>query len=452
MNVGIESYLSQQGMEYQIEENTAPTTIGSEAVFVRAILFRDELGLLMAILPADHFLNYDKLCQILGRDLTPLTKEELANLYGEYRFDFIPPIPEILGAVAVVAEGLDAKREIYFLPGSADKIMRVNVNGKNSLWNKANYASFSEPISNLDSPKRQEAKHGSFNQFVAARMKKRIEETYEIPSMPHIARDLMALRVNTKATAEDLARVVENDPSLVTQIISWARSPYYGYTGKIESVEDAIIRVLGYELVMNLALGLSLGQCLHVPLEGSLGLRAYWLESMYAAVTMHSLALRMKVPQRPLLGLVHLGGMLHNFGRLILAHLFIPQFKKLELATLANPHVPISIIEQQVIGIQHEELAEWALDHWHLPEEVIVCATHHHEDQYQGPHENYVKLINLALRMMKQHGFGDGDQVQISEELVNELGLTFEDIAQVEKQIFSHKDEMVRLSKQMLGE
>ncbi len=53
---------------------------------------------------------------------------------------------------------------------------------------------------------------------------------------------------------------------------------------------------------------------------------------------------------------------------------------------------------------------------------------------------------------MKQHGLGDGGGSQIPEALVNDLGLTFKDIVQVEKQVFSHKDEMIRLSQQMLGE
>ena len=49
------------------------------------------------------------------------------------------------------------------------------------------------------------------------------------------------------------------------QVVSWAASPYYAAPGKIKSVHDAIVRVLGFDLVLNLALGLALGRSLSLP-------------------------------------------------------------------------------------------------------------------------------------------------------------------------------------------
>lgn len=59
--------------------------------------------------------------------------------------------------------------------------------------------------------------------------------------------------------------MVETDPALAAQVVSWAASPYYASPGKIRSVEDAIVRVLGFDLVINLALGLALGKTLSLP-------------------------------------------------------------------------------------------------------------------------------------------------------------------------------------------
>ena len=44
---------------------------------------------------------------------------------------------------------------------------------------------------------------------------------------------------------------------------------------KIRSVQDAIVRVLGFELVMNLAMGLSLGT-LNLPKDAAEGYTPYW--------------------------------------------------------------------------------------------------------------------------------------------------------------------------------
>ncbi len=63
---------------------------------------------------------------------------------------------------------------------------------------------------------------------------------------------------------DDLANVVEtrSGPGAHDH---WAASPYYAAPGKIPPREDAIVRVLGFDLVINLALGLALGKTLSLP-------------------------------------------------------------------------------------------------------------------------------------------------------------------------------------------
>ena len=42
-----------------------------------------------------------------------------------------------------------------------------------------------------------------------------------------MADEILRLRADPSAVAKDLASVVEKDPSLAAQVISWAQSPYY---------------------------------------------------------------------------------------------------------------------------------------------------------------------------------------------------------------------------------
>jgi HD-like signal output (HDOD) protein len=98
--------------------------------------------------------------------------------------------------------------------------------------------------------------------FTARRIQQRLEATVEIPPLADTAQKIIKLRVDPDATIDDITGVVETDPALAAQVVSWAASPYYGSAGKIRSVEDAIVRVLGFDLVINLALGLALGKTL----------------------------------------------------------------------------------------------------------------------------------------------------------------------------------------------
>ena len=99
----------------------------------------------------------------------------------------------------------------------------------------------------------------------ARRIQQRLEATIEIPPLAETAQKIIKLRVDPNATIDDITGVVETDPALAAQVVSWAASPYYASPGKIRSVEDAIVRVLGFDLVINLALGLALGKTLSLP-------------------------------------------------------------------------------------------------------------------------------------------------------------------------------------------
>ena len=101
--------------------------------------------------------------------------------------------------------------------------------------------------------------------FTARRIQQRLEATIEIPPLADTAQKIIKLRVDPNATIDDITGVVETDPALAAQVVSWAASPYYASPGKIRSVEDAIVRVLGFDLVINLALGLALGKTLSLP-------------------------------------------------------------------------------------------------------------------------------------------------------------------------------------------
>lgn len=106
-------------------------------------------------------------------------------------------------------------------------------------------------------------------------IKSRIEALEQLPAMPGVARQIIQLRATPNAGVDALSKIVENDPSLAAQVLRYARSPLYAYRGKIDSVHTAIARVLGYDMVLNLALGIATAKPFKVPRKGPLGLDAF---------------------------------------------------------------------------------------------------------------------------------------------------------------------------------
>src|SRR5690554_7026234 len=104
--------------------------------------------------------------------------------------------------------------------------------------------------------------NNAIDRFTQLRIKQRLSETIDLPPLPEIANRIIELRTNPNASPADLAKAVELDPSLAAQVLNWSRSPFYGVQGEINTIEEAIVRVLGFDLVLNLALGLALGRTL----------------------------------------------------------------------------------------------------------------------------------------------------------------------------------------------
>ncbi|WOD08873.1 HDOD domain-containing protein [Marinomonas sp. GJ51-6] len=139
----------------------------------------------------------------------------------------------------------------------------------------------------------------ALGKFQSIRLKQRLEETLEIPPLPASSHRIIKLSSDKSAGTDELCEVIALDPSLSAQVVSWASSPYYGAPGSIESVEDAIIRVLGFEMVMNLALGLSMGNAFKTPEEEPRHYEDFWLDSVSRAVLMESLVKAMPIKNRP---------------------------------------------------------------------------------------------------------------------------------------------------------
>ncbi len=119
--------------------------------------------------------------------------------------------------------------------------------------------------------------------FTTLRIQQRLEDTLGLPSLPPSMKRLVELRSDPAAGIDDLVPIVRGDASLAAQVMSWAASPYYAAPGDVHSVEDAVIRVLGFDLVVNLALGVAMGKALSVPEDTPRDGVPYWQQSVYTA-------------------------------------------------------------------------------------------------------------------------------------------------------------------------
>jgi len=416
-------------------------TCGDDSV--RLVLLHDSQGKMLALLPQAALLNLAAVWKHTGRSLQPVRTDDARRFFGQ--------------------EGLrqeNGQRKLLSLPMLIDpRCVNIGDIAVFEPFSALNFRAHSSWCRSADPCElglstdqiRARQPQGSdeelichaVEKFTALRVKQRLEDTLNLPSLPSTLQKIVVLRSDPDAEVDDLLAVVRLDPSLAAQVMSWAASPYYAAPGEIDSIDDAVMRVLGFELVVNMTLGTALGQMLNVPEEGPRGGTPYWLQAVYTATLTEKLCRMMPPAKRPRPGLAYLSGLLHNFGYLVLAHLFPPQFALLSRYIEANPHINSWVVEQQILNVTREQIGGWLLSSWSLPDEVCDAIRYQHCINPEGDYSPYERLLYLASRLLRDKGLSDGPLEPLNDQLFEDLGLDRKRVTKMLDGLLS-EDEAIR--------
>jgi hypothetical protein len=420
------------------------------------IVLQDSLGKVQILIGHQQLLDLSQLCEQMGRNLQGISRNDLQSLLRPLGLDtpekLSIPLPQL--TELWVDQQLTAQDCLYFYSGLQNIYIQLSQDALLPLLRHAQLGDFGIDTARLlqnakgnDTGDSQISR--AVEQFTTLRIRQRLDQTIEIPPLPDTAGKIIRLRVDANASINDLAGVVSTDPSLAAQVVSWASSPFYGAPGGISSVQDAVVRVLGFDLVINLSLGLALGKSLRLPQDGPRGITPYWEKSVYAASLMQLLVKRMGGDHRPSIGLAYLSGLLHNFGYLVLNHIFPPHFSMISRYIEANPHLGHHIIEQQVLGVSREQISAWLMNVWQMPEEVMIALRWQQFQDYDGRHHLYSKLLFVTTQLLNSGGLGCEPAQAISEQTLNALSLSRQQIDDALTYVMTHQQELMSMARSL---
>lgn len=211
------------------------------------------------------------------------------------------------------------------------------------------------------------------------------------------------------------------------------------------------MRVLGFDMVLNLALGLSLGRTLSLEALNKEDVDNYWRGAVYTAAVVEGLVTSIDRQHRPGFGMAYLSGLLNNFGYIVTAEIFPPYFKNISRMVAANPHVPAAAIEQHIIGVTGNQIASWLLDNWNMPQEVVTALRQKHNPMFDGEHNEYAKLVYIAQNLLAEMGFGNTLAADIPESLYTELHLDPEAARTTVSHILEAGDDLDEIAEHLRG-
>jgi HD-like signal output (HDOD) protein/signal transduction histidine kinase len=212
-----------------------------------------------------------------------------------------------------------------------------------------------------------------------------------LPAMPQILIKLLAHLQADDLGMPELAALVGKDAGMTGKILSVAHSSAYHRNGRQPNLEQAMVS-LGTDMIKTLVISDSVFQTFNsFPNSGATDLRAFWKNSLTAAVLARELARHLNYSQPEE---AYLAGLLHNVGRLAL---LATAPKEYGFNFTARDDEALCAVEQRTLQITHAEAGAWLIERWQLDSFLSDAVLYHHEpgERLEGAHP-LIRIVRAA--------------------------------------------------------
>lgn len=265
-----------------------------------------------------------------------------------------------------------------------------------------------------------------------------------VEKMPTAVQRAITLLNDPEADMGELARVIEHDPGLTSNILRMANSSYFGGVRTITTVREAVVR-LGAQHVFKLVMALGVAPQARKEVRG-FGLEPgkLLLHSIAVALAAEELGrqLSLRAPEH-----TFTAGLLSNLGKIVLGT-FLEIDAQPILKLVNEEGIPFEQAERQVLGIDHAEVGAALLKLWGLPAPIVTVVRHHlTPDEYDGV-DLSLDLVHVADILAKNCGMGlgvDGMNYLPSASVAERLKLSPEVLERTVAAIMDHVQELNEL-------
>jgi HD-like signal output (HDOD) protein len=259
--------------------------------------------------------------------------------------------------------------------------------------------------------------------------KKILGQMKDLPPIPQTILKAREIMTNPDSDFKELANLFETDQAIAAKILKLANSPYYGYSGKITSIQRASV-ILGHRTLVELLTVIGTAGLLGSKLAG------YWLDS--GALWKHSLAVAFgsriiaSKTDPALSNDAFTSGLIHDVGKLILDQHIKERWELFEKFMGDGEHTFLDA-EKKILDLDHAEVASEVCRNWNIPEPLTVAIRyHHHPSQSDSSELAYIVHVADAIAMMTGLGLGiDGTLYQMDDTAMAFLNLREENLNEI---------------------
>jgi signal transduction histidine kinase/HD-like signal output (HDOD) protein len=248
----------------------------------------------------------------------------------------------------------------------------------------------------------------------------------EVPTLPEVARIAISRTLSMDKSAEEIASIIRENPSLTLKILKVANSPMYTTGVRISSIKEAVI-LLGYKTIKSLILSITIKDIFSEEKEKWFDYPAFWLHSIATAVISEEITRELNAGNGGSEMDAYTAGLLHDIGKAILLVADKNQYRKV-VNLLTEHKLTFAEAEQQIFGFDHSDVSAFLFKYWELSENLITPVRDHHRDEahlLQSP-DRTTMIVTVANQISHISGFNSHDSeppYEVSKALIGMLGL-----------------------------
>lgn len=180
-----------------------------------------------------------------------------------------------------------------------------------------------------------------------------------LPTVYHRIREQLE---SANGSLLEVSRLISADPALTAGVLRLVNSAYYGFGGKIDTIERAV-PILGLQQVHDVVLAMTVSAIFKGIQPEHMDVDRFWHGSMMCALAARSLARTAKHPGAERMFVI---GLLSDIGHLVMYET-VPQLADEAQSLSDESGEPLHLAERRVVGCDYAEVGAALMDGWKLP-------------------------------------------------------------------------------------
>lgn len=234
-----------------------------------------------------------------------------------------------------------------------------------------------------------------------------------LPSLGSINKALQGLLGAEQRFSAQISEIIRRDPSLTSRLLRLVNSVYYGLTTPVNSIEEAVF-YLGVRQIRQLTMVTPIIEDFQrLTRQCAFPWREFWQHSIGTAILTREVISTVNVPNDET---DYVAGLVHDVGKIVMAWSFPDHFAEIHRQAVQGT-ADLSVIEAEILGIDHSELGALYLERHRLSEMMVTIARYHHQPEKAERYTQVAASVQIADLLLRSEKIGcSGNYMPVTRE------------------------------------